>query len=222
MKRTHNFHGARPATALVSLALLAALLGRGSAAQELPPGEPPSRAKLNEPAPPFALKDTKGQERKLEHYRDKILVLEWTDPQCEFVKRLYQSKVMQATFDKLRELDRNVAWLAISSTRGATPDVLDEWLKRHELKYPLLVDSDSAVADLYDARRAPHMFVIDGAGKLRYHGALDDDPIGLKLPGDRKNYVIDAVKAIVAGDPVAKDFVSPYGCMLRRAGGADR
>ena len=36
-------------------------------------------------------------------------------------------------------------------------------------------DPDNKVADLYDAKRTPEIFVVDPDGKLRYHGRIDEN-----------------------------------------------
>src|SRR4051812_38467213 len=40
--------------------------------------------------------------------------------------------------------------------------------------FPMLRDDGAKVADLYGAERTPEVFVIDPAGKLRYHGGVAD------------------------------------------------
>jgi cytochrome oxidase Cu insertion factor (SCO1/SenC/PrrC family) len=40
-------------------------------------------------APDFELADQNGETHKLSDYRGKIVVLEWTNPQCPFVQRHY-------------------------------------------------------------------------------------------------------------------------------------
>jgi hypothetical protein len=62
------------------------------------------------------------------------------------------------------------------------------------------------------------MVVIDPAGKVIYDGAIDDHPT--PNPEDikgAKNYASDALKAAMAGKPVATPYTRPYGCSVKYA-----
>src|SRR5450432_892305 len=68
------------------------------------------------PAPEFALTDSAGKTVKLSDYRGKYVVLEWTNPECPFVRKHYNSGNMQALQKEWGA--RNVVWLAINSTNS--------------------------------------------------------------------------------------------------------
>ena len=59
------------------------------------------------------------------------------------------------------------------------------------------------------------MFVIDKKGVLRYHGAIDDNPLLTTPEEETTNYVVNAVRQIVKGDVVSPDYVKPYGCTVK-------
>ena len=122
-----------------------------------------------------------GRTRRLSDYEGRIVVLEWLDPDCPIVDRVYRAGVMKEAYRKAREIDGSIAWLAINSTRGTTPGRNDLWVRQQGLEYPVLIDENGAVRRRYDARRAPHMFVIDKEGALRYRGAIDDNALGHHL-----------------------------------------
>ncbi len=122
---------------------------------------------------------------------------------------------MPTTYDRVKALDKGVVWLAINTTYGTTADENGLWIKRYDLKYPILLDVDGEVGRLYDARRTPHMFVIDTEGVLRYHGAINDNPLSSKSPDDATNYVVNAVQQIANGETVTPDHTTPYGCSVK-------
>ena len=126
--------------------------------------------------------DTKGVMRTLSKYKGKLVILEWINPQCPFVVNCYKTKAMQTAYDRVKALDKGIVWLAINTTWSTSANENDLWIKRHDLKYPILLDFDGDVGRLYDARRTPHMFVIDTEGVLRYQGAIDDNPFSSKSP----------------------------------------
>src|SRR5262245_12770355 len=172
-------------------------------------------AKIGEAAPAFTLKDSTGQERKLSDFKGKIVVLEWTNTECPVVQACYKNKVMVNAYQAAKAASKSVVWLAINSTYTTNPEKNNTWIKAQGIEYPILLDVDGAVGKLYDARRTPHMFVIDQQGILRYHGAIDNNENAM---GDNKevtNYVVNAVKQIAAGETVAPDHVKPYGCTVK-------
>jgi len=175
----------------------------------------PARAKLDKPAPDFTLNDSTGKERSLSDYKGRIVVLEWFDTECAYVRRHYTSKSMQDAQEAARKLDRNVAWLAVNSTHNTTTRINNHWIRRFKLTHPVLLDTDGEVGRLYDARTTPHMFVIDAEGVLRYHGAIDDNPLGDKNRGSVTNYVVNAVRQLVNEEEVDPDQVKPYGCRVK-------
>ncbi len=172
-------------------------------------------AKLGEPAPNFTLLDTTGRTRTLSEYAGRIVVLEWFNTQCPIVQKCYRSKSIQTANEKVRELDKSIVWLAINSTSSTNAGQNTMWIKKFDLGYPILLDVDGTVGHQFDARRTPHMFVIDKKGILRYHGAIDNNAFGDKKLDEATNYVVNAVQQIVEGETVAPDYIKPYGCSVK-------
>ena len=78
-------------------------------------------------------------------------------------------------------------------------------------------DSSGAVGHLYGMKTTPHMFVIDKNGVLVYDGAIDDQPDPFHDPSKAKNYVSEAIDALLAGKPVTVTETKPYGCSVKYA-----
>lgn len=186
------------------LLMLASPGGAGLRAAEAMPGAA---------APDFTLSDTEGQPVKLGSFAGKIVVLEWINPDCPFVQRVYQSGIMK---DLATEYGRKgVVWLAVNSTHYMDAAASRQWKEKYALPYPILDDRAGAVGRMYGAQTTPHMFVIDKSGKLVYAGGLDDDPRGDRdKPGD---YVRQALDALLAGKVVALAETKPYGCSVKYA-----
>lgn len=182
--------------------------------------EKPKKARLGEKAPEFTLMDTEGRERRLADCAGKLVVIEWVNPKCPFVRQNYRAGTMQETYKKARERDKSLVWLAINSTPDAmTPQLNENWRAINGIEYPILLDTDGEVARLYDARRTPHMFVIDKEGVLRYHGAIDNRMPGVDLKDGVINYVLQALRQIADGETVDPDHVAPVGGTLMHGGG---
>jgi peroxiredoxin len=167
-------------------------------------------AEVGKPAPEFSLADADGKKHNLAQYKGKIVVLEWTNPGCPFVKRHYTAK----TFTTLAAaLGKEVVWLAVNSTHNNKPEDSKKWAKDNGLPYPTLQDPDGAVGKAYGARTTPQMFVIDPKGVVAYAGAIDADPRGKEAAP--QNYVKTAVAALKDGKRPTPASTEPYGCSVK-------
>jgi len=171
-------------------------------------------------APDFTVADTNGKPVKLADYLGKFVVLEWTNPECPFVQKHYNSQNMQGLQKEWGAKD--VVWLTINSTNMShseykTPVEMANWM-RAEGAAPkaMLIDGTSATARVYAAKNTPHMFVIDPSGKIIYDGAIDDkrstNPADVRIA---HNYVRAALTEATAGNPVSIANTTPYGCTLK-------
>ena len=169
-----------------------------------------AEVKPGDAAPDFALKDTAGKQHKLSDYKGKIVVLEWTNPECPFVQRHYGAT---ATMTRLASRNSDVVWLAIDSTSSRTPADDAEWAKQQAIGYPILSDAEGTVGKAYGAKATPHMFIISKDGKVVYAGAIDDDPQGSKT--DKINYVAKALAELQANKLVSTASTKAYGCSVK-------
>lgn len=162
-------------------------------------------------APAFTLPDQDGKAHSLADYAGKIVVLEWTNYECPFVKYHGEKGTMKALAEKYA--GQGVVWLAINSTKHATREKDREWIAQHELPYPVLEDFDGTVGKAYGAKTTPHMFVIAPDGAIAYDGAIDDDN---RIAGKATvNHVEQALAALAAGQKVATARTAPYGCSVK-------
>lgn len=172
------------------------------------------------PAPAFTLADTSGKTVQLSDYRGKFVVLEWTNPECPFVRKHYDSGNMQGLQKQWGA--RNVVWLTINSTNAASseyksPAQMSQWLDgRGASPKAALIDGTSATGRAYAARTTPHMFVIDPSGNVIYNGAIDDRrTTNLADAKAAHNYVRAALTEAMEGRPVTTATTSPYGCSVK-------
>ena len=165
-------------------------------------------------APGFTLKNYDGKTISLSDYKGKIVVLEWFNYECPFVKYHYeQVNTMTALADKYK--DKNVVWLAINSTAHQTSAKNDRYAVKHKIKAPILDDRTGEIGRAYGAQATPHMFIIDTRGKIAYAGAIDSSPLG---KGESVvNYVDNALSELTAGKAVSVSRTKPYGCSVKYA-----
>jgi peroxiredoxin len=169
-------------------------------------------ATLGQAAPEFSVRDQDGREVDLGKLRGKIVVLEWTNPDCPFVQRHYRAKTMSTLADRFK--DRDVVWLAVNSTSYMDAAKDRAWRTEQGFSYPVLDDRAGAVGGAYGAKTTPHMFVIDKTGTVVYQGAIDDDAAGAN-EGSARNYVAEALDDVTTGKPVRVAETKPYGCSVK-------
>lgn len=190
-----------------AVALLALLAGVASA--RLAPGAQ---------APVFTLDDTDGQAHSLASYLEQgqIVVLEWFNPDCPFVKKHHQSHQTMADLQQ-KYADQGVTWLAINSgaegKQGAGVERNQRARKEYGLAYPILMDATGAVGKMYGATNTPHMFIITPDGVVAYAGAIDNDP-SVAAVGD-ENHVAAALGDLLAGRAVKTAATKAYGCSVK-------
>lgn len=213
-ERRHVCGAPRLALAIVGIVtMMLADVRPAATAAGLAPGQP---------APGFTGTDTAGRPVSLADYRGSIVVLEWTNHDCPFVRRHYDSGNMQALQKQATE--NGVVWLTIiSSAPGGQGYVTGEEadaLTRSRNASPTAVirDPSGEIGHAYDAKTTPHMFVIDPAGILIYMGAIDDQPRNFGAdPARANNYVRAALTAVKSGQPVTNPVTQPYGCSVKYA-----
>jgi peroxiredoxin len=171
-------------------------------------------------APEFALTDVSGKAVKLSDFKGKHVVLEWTNPNCPFVKKHYDSKNMQGL--QSAYTGKGVVWLAINSTSTDHQD----FMKPSDLSAKLnawgskpsatLMDVDGKAGKSYGAKTTPHMYIVDPQGKLVYAGGIDDKRSAnpADIPSS-KNFVRAALDETLAGKPVSVATSTPYGCSVK-------
>jgi cytochrome oxidase Cu insertion factor (SCO1/SenC/PrrC family) len=182
----------------------------------------PSAATVGQAAPNFTLTGGDGKQHSLADFAGKYVVLEWTNPQCPFVHKFYDSGTMQAL--QKAETAKGVAWLRINSSAPGLEgyqSVADiaAYVEANKVAATVtLLDPDGKVGHVYGARNTPQMFVIDPKGVLIYAGGIDNKPSAdaADIP-TATNYVTAALDESMAGKPVSVSKARPYGCSVKYA-----
>ena len=161
-------------------------------------------AEVGKAAPDFSLTATDGKTYKLAELKDKVVVLEWINRECPVCQK--QAPIMKETASALQK--KGVIWLAIDSTAAHTNKDNAEHVKKDGLSYPILDDSAGTIGHAFGAKNTPTMFVIN-KGTVAYSGAAVQEKDG------SRNYVSEAVEAILAGKEVPTTTTKAYGCSVK-------
>lgn len=178
-----------------------------------------AQVSVGEDAIDFSLQNELAGITNLSDYKGKLIVLEWTNHGCPFVKKHYKSGNMQKLQEKF---SKDVVWLSvISSAKGkqgySTIEKAknDKKQKKSKAKYVLL-DKSGEVGQKYGAKTTPHMFVIGKDFKIKYMGAIDSIASANESDiKEAKNYIDEALTALKNGDKVINAKTRPYGCSVK-------
>jgi peroxiredoxin len=176
-----------------------------------------TRPDIGARAPSFVATDSTGDIVRLQDSAGRVVVLEWTNPECPFAGKHYVSGNMQ----RLQETTRSGGglWYTVLSLPPGSfghVDALEaEALieRRQSRANATLLDPRTEVASLYGALTTPHVFIIDREGQLAYQGGVDSiastkvEDISRAVP-----YVRRALDALATGGPIDPSVTRPYGC----------
>ena len=172
----------------------------------------------------ITLLDIDGKPQKAHDLMGKVTVVNFYSIQCP----------VQAAWDKrLAEIQKDfeskgVTFLHIDSNVseiGAEPQKAEgdtkpyekvrARLKDKELPFRVLVDHGNKIADLFDAKTTPHIYVFGNDGKLVYKGLVDDDQKDRNAES-RKNYLRDVLGKLTKGEKVEPFATKEEGCTITR------
>ena len=179
-----------------------------------------ARVSVNQPAPDFTAVDSNGKQHRLSDFKGKTVVLEWTNHDCPYVRKHYDSGNMQAL--QKTATGKGIVWLSIISSApgkqghvsGAEANTLTS--SRNASPTAVLLDERGEIGRLYGAKTTPHMYIIDAGGKLVYMGGIDSIPsTDTNDIARATNYVDVALKALSSGQPIEDAVTRPYGCSVK-------
>jgi len=181
-----------------------------------------STPEVGKAAPDFVGTDSNGKKIKLSALRGRMVILEWTNHQCPYVVKHYDTKNMQKTQQAARKL--GVVWLSVISSApgrqgyvdGPTANKLSK--SRGATPNHVILDPKGVIGRKYEATNTPHMFIIGKDGTLLYMGAIDSiRPARHSDVPKAKNYVTAALSQIAAGKKISEPVTRQYGCSIKYA-----
>lgn len=164
---------------------------------------------IGKKAPNFRLNDLDGKPHSLADYRGKLTIINFWSAECP-----HTARVDLGLLPLLEEWGSEVILLQIASNGNEPLSMLREISAERHSPGIILHDPQSAVANLYAATNTPHIFIVDAAGLLQYHGAYDDVAFRQRTP--TQNYVRDVVDALLNGNKPEITSVPPFGCTIVR------
>lgn len=165
-------------------------------------------------APGFALTNaTDGKTVSFKPGDGKLSVVVFTCNQCPYAKA-FEQRIIDLGRDYAK---RGVAFYAVDSNDDAQYPVesaaeMKSRATSRNYPFPYLKDGNSATARAYGARVTPHIFVVDGAGTVRYRGYVDDSA---KTEERKHEGLRTALDSLLGGKAVETTATKAFGCTIK-------
>lgn len=161
------------------------------------------------------LSDYRGRVWELDEFDDKqVIVVAFLGVECPLAK-LYSQRLseLESQFS-----DRSVALIGVDANPQDSLAEMAAHARRHDLKFPLLRDSDQRLMQSLGATRTPEVFVLDRQRRIRYQGRIDDQ-YGIGYVREQpQNYLLrDAIEALLDGRDVLVAHEPAVGCLIGKA-----
>jgi thiol-disulfide isomerase/thioredoxin len=141
----------------------------------------------------------------------KVTVLVFVRRDCPVSSR-YAPSIQQIS---KHYADRADFWL-VYPDKTDSPQAIRKYLQDYGYHLPALRDPGHVLVKLGHAQITPEVAVFDREGQLVYDGRIDDwfVELGRARPAPTTHELEDALRAALAGKPVAKSEVRGVGCYI--------
>ncbi|RYY98565.1 MAG: thioredoxin family protein [Chitinophagaceae bacterium] len=190
---------------------LAALVGLFAFTEVLPIGAPMPKAELKMAdisGKKISLKDAAGA--------NGLLVM-FSCNTCPYVVK-YQERTLESGN---YALGKKIGVIVVNSNEGQRDsddsfEAMQAYAKAQGYKWNYVVDKGSELADAFGANRTPECFLFDKAGKLVYHGAIDNNANDAQSAS--RKHLKEAMDELLSGKEVSVKETRSVGCTIKRVG----
>ena len=164
------------------------------------------------------LKNVDGKEVTLAGVKGaKGTLVVFTCNACPWAKK-WEARVSQIGNEAMK---KGIGVIAINSNDpGLNPEdgytTMQTRAKSKGMKFAYAVDGTSDVARAFGATRTPEVFLFDAAGKLVYHGTIDDNADNAKAV--KSKYLENALASVSSGKTVTVAETKALGCGIKFRG----
>ena len=109
---------------------------------------------------------------------------------------------------------KGVKFVFVNANQNESAPEIASHARQAGFAFPVYRDTDDKVADRFGAQSTPETYVIDGSGKLRYHGRIDDSQNQARV---KQNSLRLAIDAVLTGGDVPTPETKAFGCTIKRA-----
>jgi hypothetical protein len=106
-----------------------------------------------------------------------------------------------------------IQMVGVSSNLDETDAAAHEYFKNTGLKFVVLKDVESKLANYFKASKTPHAFLLNTDGKVLFQGGVSNSS---KFEQADRRYLREALVDVISGKPVRTPFARALGCAIRR------
>jgi peroxiredoxin len=139
---------------------------------------------VEQPAPDFTLKSLEGTNLRLDEYKGQVVLINFWASWCGPCRQELP------LLDRINERYRDAGFAVLGVNVEGTMGPASEMAKKTGVTFPVLVDENQRVSEMYDLEAMPTSVVVDRDGVVKYVHR------GYK-PGDEAKYV-EVVKKLIA------------------------
>ena len=206
-----------PTTAMAAEAPAAEAPAAEAPAAEAPATEAPAATDAKAAAPTingqvaaFSLPDTDGKTVEVGNWdQSKATVIMFVATQCP-VSNAYNERMAKLANDYTA---KGVRFVGVNSNKQEDVAEIAEHSKANGFIFPVLKDKSNLIADDFDAKVTPEIYVVNAKGELAYHGQIDNSQNETKV---KTRPLVIALDAILAGEPVTQTEAAAFGCSIKR------
>jgi len=178
-------------------------------------GAETSERNIGERIEDLTFKDIRFLPRTLDDFsKKKAFVIICANTTCPLVQR-YLPTIKRLEKEYRR---RDVQFLLMNVSPGDSFLEMSEFGVQYEIDFPVVKDGDGSCVRALGMTRTPEVAVLDADHRLRYRGRINDQyRIGGALPKATREYLTEALDAVLDGKPVAKTQTPVDGCLITPA-----
>ncbi len=163
------------------------------------------------PAVAFSLPGTDGETHSLNQYKDaKAVVVLFISTRCPVSNSFNKRMVQLASIYQ----DKGVVFIGINSNKQEDMQEVKQHSNEHNFPFVVLKDDKNVVADKYEAKVTPEVYVLNPELQIVYHGRIDDSA----QADERKHTDLEnALDELLSGQEITKAQTKAFGCSIKRA-----
>jgi len=167
---------------------------------------------LGTKAPDFQGQDIKGKQHRLSDYAGKIVVLEWSSPECPYSRRYYTNGTLDSLYDFAKQ--NGIIWINIVPKLQKL--TREQALEHMDLsKKIIILDNNLDISTAFGATTTPQILIVNRRGILSYSGAIDSTAMLKQTTGKVKPYTRNALDDLLADREVNKQITRAFGCFVK-------
>lgn len=159
---------------------------------------------------PIALVDTDGKAVTVGDWnKSKATVLMFVATKCP-VSNAYNTRM--ATLDKAYG-PKGVRFVGINSNKAEPGAEVASHSKANGFGFAVYKDPQNKVADQFNAKVTPEVYIVGPKGDLLYRGRIDNSQNEAQV---EDKSLAKALDAVLAGKPIAEKETRAFGCSIKR------